>query len=63
MSTTHTPTPAAFLPTASLLFVIGWGGWLYITNFTPPELFPRWLFFFFLVIALTGTFLPATALY
>ncbi|MCH7663522.1 MAG: hypothetical protein IH859_06600 [Chloroflexi bacterium] len=61
MSTSRAPIPTAFLPTAIFLFILGWSGWLYITNFSPPELLPRWLFYFFIMIALTGTTLPITA--
>ena len=61
MSISRTPHPSAFLPTAIFLFIVGWSGWLYITNFSSPELLPRWLFYFFIVIALTGTALPITA--
>lgn len=61
MSTSRTPSPTAFLPTAAALGAIGWAGWLYVTNFTPPTLLPRWLYYFFIVIAVTGTALPATA--
>lgn len=61
MSTTRPASPAAYFPTAAFLFVVGWGGWLYITNFTPPTLSPRWLFYFFIVVAVTGTALPVTA--
>jgi energy-converting hydrogenase Eha subunit F len=61
MSTTRPPSPTAYLPTAAFLFVVGWSGWLYITNFTSPELLPRWLFYFFIVVALSGTALPVTA--
>jgi energy-converting hydrogenase Eha subunit F len=61
MSSTRPPAPAAYFPTAAFLFVVGWGGWLYISNFTPPELLPRWLFYFFTVVALSGTALPVTS--
>ena len=57
----RTPSPAAFLPTAVLFAVIGWGGLLLLMNTTLPYLGPRWLFFFLIVVALTGTALPATA--
>lgn len=61
MSTSRAAAPAAYFPTAASLFVVGWSGWLYITNFTAPKLTPRWLFYFFIVIAVTGTVLPVTA--
>lgn len=61
MSPARTPTPFAFLPTAILLLLIGWGGLFLLLNFTLPTLWPRWLFFFFLVAAFTGTALPVSA--
>lgn len=61
MSINRTPTPTAFIPATILLVVIGWGGLFLIMLFTPPTLGPRWLFFFFIVVALTGTTLPASA--
>lgn len=59
--TARTPTPRAFLPTAVVLFTLGWGGLIFVMNLTLPTLGPRWLFFFLIVVALTGTALPATA--
>ncbi len=50
----------AFLPASFLLFIIGWGGLVAITYYTLPTLGPRWVFFFLVVLALTGTFLPVT---
>lgn len=43
------------------LAVIGWGGLVYLFFFTLPTLGPRWLFFFFLMLALTGSALPIVA--
>lgn len=40
------------------LFLIGWGGLAYLVMETLPFLGPRWLFFFFLMLALSGTALP-----
>jgi len=43
---------------AILMAIVGWGGlWLLITT-TLPTAFPRWLFFVFLYLAVTGTVLP-----
>ncbi len=43
---------------AALMAVSGWVGlWLLITS-TLPTAFPRWLFFVFLYLAVTGTVLP-----
>jgi hypothetical protein len=61
MSTTRTPPPTAFLPTAVLMIVLGWGGLFLLFNLTLPTLGPRWLFFFLIVVAITGTTLPGTA--
>jgi hypothetical protein len=52
------PTFMVFLPASLLLFLIGWGGLVALTYYTLPTLGPRWLFFFLVVLALTGTFLP-----
>jgi hypothetical protein len=41
-----------------LLALIGWAGVAALVYFLVPFLFPRWLFFFSLDIALTGTALP-----
>lgn len=58
---TRTPPPAAFLPLAIVLAFLGMGGLFLVFNFALPTLGPRWLFFFFIVCALTGISLPATA--
>ena len=61
MSPARTPPPVAFLPTAVLFAVIGWGGLVFLISFSLPTLGPRWLFFFLIVVALAGTALPVTA--
>lgn len=61
MEAERTPPVLSFLPTALLLFFVGWGGLIVLVNDTVPTVGPRWLFFFLLVIALTGTILPVTA--
>ncbi len=38
--------------------IIGWGGLAALIIYLPPDLGPRWLFFFLLTIACTGTFIP-----
>jgi hypothetical protein len=43
------------------LFCIGWGGLAIVIYFMPPTVWPRWLFFFLGVLALTGTALPVMA--
>jgi len=42
-----------------LLAVGGWGGLAALLSLTLPTLWPRWAFFALIVIALTGTALPA----
>lgn len=41
--------------------VIGWGGLAALILSTLPTVGPRWLFFFLVVLALTGTALPVAA--
>jgi len=47
-----------FLPLSLVLTALGWGGLLIVINATVPNIAPRWLFFFFGVLALTGPALP-----
>lgn len=61
MQPARTPSPWAFLPTAALLVLVGWGGLAVLWNYTLPTLWPRWLFFFLIVSAFTGTALPVIA--
>jgi hypothetical protein len=56
------PTPvSAYLPAAFILALVGWGGLAVLILKTVPTVGPRWMFFFLIVLALTGTFLPAVA--
>jgi hypothetical protein len=55
------PPVSAFLPTAFILAVLGWGGLYVLVNYTLPTVGPRWLFFFLGVLAITGTALPFVA--
>ncbi|NTW09085.1 MAG: hypothetical protein HGA28_05900, partial [Anaerolineaceae bacterium] len=41
-----------------ILALVGWIGVVYLINTTLPTLGPRWLFFFFVTLASTGTGLP-----
>jgi len=53
-----------FLPillTAILLAAIGWTGLYFLVMLTDPDLGPRWLFYFLLTVAVTGTALPLVA--
>ncbi len=52
------PAFSSFIPFALFLFVVGWGGIVYLVIFSLPTLGPRWLFFFLTTIAMTGTGLP-----
>lgn len=54
----------SFLPiliAGIILAAIGWIGLVYIILMLDPELFPRWLLFFFLFLGLSGTALPLVA--
>ncbi len=61
MKSNTSPRVANFLPTALILFIIGWGGLIALTISTMPTVGPRWLFFFLTVLAITGTMLPIVA--
>lgn len=61
MDIQNSPSVSSFLPTAFILGLAGWGGLIFILNFTLPTVGPRWLFFFLGVLAVTGTALPAIA--
>ena len=52
------PSVRSILPAAILLALIGWVGLIYLIIFTLPTLGPRWLFFCFGVMAITGLALP-----
>jgi hypothetical protein len=55
------PSVRSTLPAALILALTGWGGLAYLLIFTLPTLWPRWLFFFLTVLAMTGIFLPIAA--
>lgn len=53
-----------FLPilfTSIFLALAGWIGLYFLAMLTDPELGPRWLFYFALTVAVTGTALPLVA--
>jgi hypothetical protein len=52
------PPFSSFIPFSLFLFVVGWGGLAYLVTSTLPTLGPRWLFFFFVTLGMTGTGLP-----
>ncbi len=47
--------------TGIVLALIGWGGIALLVIFTLPTLGPRWLLFFLVVIAMSGTAMPVSA--
>jgi len=49
-----------YLPLSLVLTFTGWIGLLIIIRSTLPMIGPRWLFFFFGVLALTGPAIPIT---
>jgi hypothetical protein len=55
------PSVKSTLPAAIFLAGIGWFGLGYLILSTLPTLWPRWLFFFLSVIAVSGIFLPVAA--
>jgi hypothetical protein len=55
------PPLTKFFLIGLLLAVIGLGGLLVLIVLTLPNLLPRWLFFFFIVLGLTGLALPVAA--
>jgi hypothetical protein len=61
MDTKLSPPVKAFLPASVLLMLLGWAGFLAVINLTEPNGGTRWLFFFFLVLAFTGTAMPGVA--
>ena len=40
------------------MMIVGWGGLYFLVNETLPSVWPRWAFFFLVLVALTGTVLP-----
>ncbi|MEA2009054.1 MAG: hypothetical protein U9O54_08020, partial [Chloroflexota bacterium] len=61
MTNNHPPSVTSALPAAIILSLGGWSGIWYLMTQTEPTLWPRWLFFFSIVVALTGTVLPFIA--
>lgn len=60
MNTQKLPSFWSILWISLSLGLIGWGGLVFLVNLTVPTLAPRWLFFFLLTLALSGTALPVT---
>ncbi len=57
----NSPSVKSVLPATFLLVLSGWGGIFYLLFYTKPYLWPRWLFFFFLVLGIAGMVLPLVA--
>jgi hypothetical protein len=55
------PSVRSTLPAALILALSGWGGLVYLLIYSLPTLWPRWLFFFLIVLAITGICLPIAA--
>ena len=55
------PSVKSIIPSASILASLGLLGLVYLFKSTLPTLGPRWLFFFFSVLAVSGLFLPVSA--
>ncbi|MBC8504552.1 MAG: hypothetical protein ISR58_20730 [Anaerolineales bacterium] len=61
MNSHSSPPVKDFVFAALFLAIVGWIGLIAIVFRTLPTLGPRWLFFFLLVFAITGSMLPVTA--
>jgi hypothetical protein len=61
MDAEQNPLPRVkhYLPLIALLLFIGLGGLFLLFNLTQPTLWPRWLFFFMVVLGVTGLAIPA----
>lgn len=62
MENQPSPSIKAILPVALLLALVGWLGLAGVIYYSLPTVGPRWLFFFFSVLAITGTCLPLVTL-
>lgn len=63
MNSNQTPPVKSFLSTAIALSTLGYGGLIILLILTVPTVGPRWLFFFLIFLALTGTALPFAAFF
>jgi hypothetical protein len=61
MQRSNSPSILSFLPIFFFLMLIGWSGLAALVWYTPPTVWPRWLFFFLSVLAFTGTAIPVVA--
>jgi len=58
--TKNLPSFWSILWVSLVLCTVGYGGLIFLLLLTLPELAPRWLFFFLLTLAFSGTALPVT---
>jgi hypothetical protein len=63
MEPRSSPSIRSYLPLSLLLMVAGWLGLAVLVLSSLPTVGPRWLFFFFAVLALTGTAMPVMAFF
>jgi hypothetical protein len=61
MEKQQSPSAGSFVTAALILVGIGWGGIFFLVNTTLPSIGPRWMMFFLIFLAVTGTALPVTA--
>ncbi len=61
MQRPNSPSMFTFIPVTLFLMLAGWGGLATLVWYTPPTVWPRWLFFFLNVLAFTGTAVPVVA--
>ena len=54
----HPPTFRSILPLSIILAVFGISGLFILMQFSLPTIFPRWVFYFFIVLATSGLALP-----
>jgi len=58
MSEERAPQYGGLILASIVMAALGWLGLWLVMNFTLPTIGPRWLFFFLLTLAVTGTGLP-----
>lgn len=63
MENQPSPSVKTIIPVALVLAITGWLGVAGVIYFSLPTVGPRWLFFFFSVLAITGTCLPLVAFF
>jgi len=58
METSKHPSFKEFLPSFLILTLFGWIGLILVIMLLLPTLGPRWLFYFFLILAISGSIMP-----